>query len=245
MPDEPRAVGAIPPASLELPGGPSGPTSVPEKKPFGVAGTSRVLGAVYAQGREKLTERLPSPEGSLPAGQQSLAEGIPGLLFELCRDEVKRIVQVMVWSRVRRKAGDTSSIANQIFLDYLKYVKNKTDLTETDIERHWGLLFNVSIRRCMKVMRWWERKGDREKSLDRTINFIKANPKCAPEVASIASDLLERIDRGMEKRDERRGDVAKLIMEGHTQVEIAWLLKCSAATVRRDLNDMKDLLAEG
>jgi RNA polymerase sigma factor (sigma-70 family) len=153
-----------------------------------------------------------------------------------------RAVSDRVASRLSGSLIDADTLSQEAFATFASKLKAGGFTLPPDAQdgsawiKQW--LFRQVMRTCNTEVR---RELRRRKLLPRVIQRRQRMEAAEPTVGELAEyhELLRRLDDELSMRGR---NILRLLLEGHTQVEVALICRCSVKTVQRTLHQIRGLL---
>jgi DNA-directed RNA polymerase specialized sigma24 family protein len=188
-----------------------------------------------------------APEGSITRWLVPLQAGDAAAAQELWERYFRRLVG-LARSKLQglaRRAADEQDVALSVFDTFCRNAQQGRFPQLADREDLWRLLVLLTARRAARLRRdegRLKRGGGKQAQADESAAIRlegllsrEPTPEFAAEVAEACQHLLASLG------DQRLEEVARCKMEGYTTEEIARRLKCSARSVKRKVQLIRNL----
>lgn len=168
-------------------------------------------------------------------------------IFERYSSRLVALARSRLSPQLREKL-DPEDVAQSVFKSFFtRQAEGQIELVNWD--SLWGLLALLTIRKCARRAEYFQadrRNIQREaspspNSEDNSMGWKIVSTEPTPEQAVVLSETIARL---MEDLSEREREMLSQSLQGYTPDEVANAVGCSARTVRRLLQSIRDRLSE-
>lgn len=168
-------------------------------------------------------------------------------IFERYSGRLVALARSRMTPRLREKV-DPEDVAQSVFKSFFTR-QNEGQVELINWDSLWGLLALFTIRKCARRAEHYQaerRDMGREVSVSAgTDNSVAGwQPTSSEPTAEEAAALSETVAQVMSSLSEREREMLTQCLQGHTPEEVADSVSCSARTVRRLLQRVRDQLAD-